>query len=171
MNPKIDQFEIGDFLFSRFTCGIILDRAALWAPQDYIVHVLTGKKTWHTSDGPFTAHRGETLFFRKGGAIVEQHLETDFCLLLFFLPEDLIRATVREIADSLGALPTSAAPLPSAVRIINDTTLSAFFDSMHTYFAGAQPPSEPLLRLKLKELVLSVLTSGQNTRMQHVNSI
>lgn len=161
-NPKINQFEIGNFLFSRFTCGIIQDRASLWAPQDYLVHVLTGKKTWHTPDGPFVARRGETLFFKKGAAIVEQHLEMDFCLLMFFIPDNLIRSTVREIAASLEAAPFDGPALPSAVRIINDTALSAFFDSMSTYFAGQEPPSEPLLRLKLKELVLSILTSGQN---------
>lgn len=161
-NPKIDQFEIGDFLFSRFTCGLIEQRAALWAPQDYIVHVLTGKKTWHTTDGPFTAHRGETLFFKKGGAIVEQHLETDFCLLMFFIPEELIRTTVREIASSLGPTWSSPAALPAASRIVNDTALSAFFDSMHSYFGGTEAPSEPLLRVKLKELAVSILTSGKN---------
>jgi len=161
-NPKINQFEIGDFLFSRFTCGIIQDRASLWAPQDYIVHVLTGKKTWHTADGVFTARRGETLFFKKGAAIVEQHLEMDFCLLMFFIPDDLIRSTVREIAGSLEANTADSPALPSAVRIVNDTALSAFFDSMSTYFAGQEPPSEPLLRVKLKELAISILTSGQN---------
>jgi len=44
----------------------------------------------------------------------------------------------------------------------NDVTLSAFLQSMRTYFSGKEKPSEPLLRLKLKELIVSVLTSGKN---------
>jgi AraC-like DNA-binding protein len=37
------------------------------------------------------------------------------------------------------------------------------FQSMRTYLVGTEKPPEPLVRLKLKELVMSVLTSGTNT--------
>jgi transcriptional regulator GlxA family with amidase domain len=33
---------------------------------------------------------------------------------------------------------------------------------MRTYFSGKEKPSEALVRLKLKELIISVLTSGKN---------
>ena len=161
-NPKINRLEIGDFLFAEFTCGIADEKAALWAHQDYLVHVLTGKKTWHTTEGIFAADPGDSVFFKKGAAIVEQHLEVEFCLLMFFIPDDLVRGTVREIAGSLGTAHSSGAPIQSAVRVVNDTALSAFFESMRTYFAGKERPSEPLLRLKLKELVISILSSGRN---------
>ena len=161
-NPRINRLEIGDFLFAEFTCGIADEKAALWAHQDYLVHVLTGKKTWHTAEGVFAANPGDSVFFKKGAAIVEQHLEIDFCLLMFFIPDDLARGTAREIAGSLSPARSSGAPIQSAVRVVNDTALSAFFESMRTYFAGKEKPSEPLLRLKLKELVISILTSGRN---------
>jgi len=48
------------------------------------------------------------------------------------------------------------------VRVENDVALSAFFLSMRTYFSGREKPSEPLLRLKVKELIVSILTSGRN---------
>jgi AraC-like DNA-binding protein len=86
----------------------------------------------------------------------------DFCLLMFFIPDQLIRSTVREIAGSLGAAPAGVTPIKSAVRVENDVALSAFFQSMRTYFSGKEKPSEPLLRLKLKELIVSILTSGRN---------
>ena len=161
-NPRINRLEIGDFLFAEFTCGIADEKAALWAHQDYLIHVLTGKKTWHTTEGVFEANPGDTVFFTKGAAIVEQHLEVDFCLLMFFIPDDLVRSAVREIAGSLGPARVSAAAIQSAARVVNDTALSGFFASMRTYFAGKDMPSEPLLRLKLKELVISILTSGRN---------
>jgi AraC family transcriptional regulator, exoenzyme S synthesis regulatory protein ExsA len=161
-NPQINRLEIGEFIFAEFTCGIADERAALWTHQDYLVHVLTGKKTWHTTEGVFAANPGDTVFFKKGAAIVEQHLEVDFCLLMFFIPDDLVRAAVRELASSLGPTRASAASIQSAARVVNDTALSGFFASMRTYFAGKEAPSEPLLRLKLKELVISILTSGRN---------
>ncbi|HEY0551415.1 MAG TPA: AraC family transcriptional regulator, partial [Verrucomicrobiae bacterium] len=42
---------------------------------------------------------------------------------------------------------------------------SAFFQSMRVYFSGKEKPSEPLIRLKLKELILSVMTSGRNAAL------
>ena len=160
-NPSVNRLEIGEFLFAEYTCGIGDERIGLWAHTDYLVNVLTGKKTWNTSDGVWEAKRGDTLFFKKGAVIVNQHFEVEFCLLTFFVPDHLIRATVREIAGSLGKVPP-VAPIKSAAWVENDVTLSAFLQSMRTYFSGKEKPSELLLRLKLKELILSILTGGRN---------
>ncbi len=161
-NPSVNQLEIGDFLFAEYTCGIGDERIGVWAHTDYLVNVATGRKTWQTADGIWAAKRGESLFFRKGAAIIKQHFEVEFCLLTFFVPDHLIRSTVREIASSLAALPASVAPIKSAAWVENDVTLTAFFQSMRAYLSGKEKPSEPLLRLKLKELIVSILTSGKN---------
>ena len=161
-NPSINRLEIGDFLFAQYTCGLGDEKVGIWAHTDYLVYVVTGKKTWRTSDGVWEADPGETLFFKKGAAIINQHFEVDFCLLMFFIPDQLIRSTVREIAGSLPATASSIAPIKSTARVENDITLSAFLQSMRTYFSGTEMPSEPLLRLKLKELIVSLLTSGRN---------
>src|SRR5262249_58738149 len=47
----------------------------------------------------------------------------------------------------------------------NDVALTARVQSMRTYLAARQKPPEPLVRLKLKELVISVLTSGTNSEL------
>jgi AraC family transcriptional regulator, exoenzyme S synthesis regulatory protein ExsA len=161
-NPAFNKLEIGDLLFAEYTCPVGAEKLAHWAHSDYLVHVISGKKTWHTTDGVWEANAGETLFFKKGASIIEQFFEVDFCLLMFFIPDNLIRATVRELAGSLGAFPARLAPMKSAARVENDTALSAFFQSMRTYFSGREKPSEPLLRLKLKELIVGILTSGRN---------
>ena len=44
----------------------------------------------------------------------------------------------------------------------NDVALTAFFQCMRAYFSGCEKPSEPLLRLKLKELIVSLLTGRGN---------
>lgn len=162
-NPGYTKFEIGDLLFARYSCGIGDERVGLWAQSDYLVHVITGKKTWHTHEKAWEATPGETLFFKKGAAIINQHFEVDFCLLTFFIPDPFIRETVRELAPSLGPSPAPGVALAeSAARVENDLALSAFLQSMQLYFSGTEKPSEPLLRLKLKELIVSILTSGKN---------
>jgi AraC-like DNA-binding protein len=161
-NPSVNKLEIGDFLFAEYTCSVGDERIGIWAPSDYLVNVTTGKKTWNTSDGIWTADSGETLFFKKGAATLNQHFEVAFCLQMFFIPDDLVKVIVREIAGSLGPTPSQLEPIKCAVRVENDVALTAFFQSMRTYFSGKEKPSEPLLRLKLKELIVSILTSGRN---------
>jgi AraC-like DNA-binding protein len=108
------------------------------------------------------ADRAKAVAVRVGAAIVEQHFEVNFCLLMFLIPDDFVRSTVREIAGSLVAAQAGLATIKSAVRVENDVALSAFFQSMRTYFSGKEKPSEPLVRLKVKELIVSILTSGRN---------
>jgi AraC family transcriptional regulator, exoenzyme S synthesis regulatory protein ExsA len=162
-NPSNNRLEIGDFLFAEYTCGIGAEKLGAWSHTDYLVHVVTGRKTWHLPDGIWKANPGETIFFKKGATIIEQHFEVDFCLLMFFIPDHLIRSTVREMAAGLSARSSRTAVIKSASRVENDVGLSAFFQSMRTYFSGREKPSEPLLRLKLKELIVGILTSGRNT--------
>lgn len=162
LNPSMNKLEIGDFLFAEYTCGIGDEKIGIWAQSDYLVNVVTGKKTWHTSDGVWEAKRGESLFFKKGAAVVNQHFEVEFCLLMFFIPDDLIRSTVREFAGTVRSIRSQATPILSAARVENDVALSAFFQSVRTYFSGQEKPSEAVLRLKAKELIVSILTSGRN---------
>lgn len=165
VHPSMRKLEIGDFLFAEYTCGVGAERLALWSPTDYLVNVVTGKKTWEAIDGMWTAMPGESVFFKKGAAIINQHFEVDFCLLMFFVPDTLVRATVREVAGSLAPFVEVAEPIKSAVRVNNDVALSAFFLSMRSYFSANEKPSEALLQLKLKELIVSILTSDSNPEL------
>jgi len=164
-NPSYNKLEIGDFLFAEYTCGAKEEKLGIWTDTDYLLHVVTGAKTWHMPDGVWKANPGETLFVKKGANIVEQHFEKDVCLLTFFIPDTLVRSTVRELANNLIPRVPTIEPIKTAARVEHDVGLSAFFQSMRTYFAGQEKPSEALLRLKLQELILSILTSGRNSAL------
>jgi AraC family transcriptional regulator, exoenzyme S synthesis regulatory protein ExsA len=162
-NPAYSKLEIGDMLFAEYTCGVTERKLPNWTETDYLVHVVTGKKTWHTPDGVWEACPGETLFFKKGATVVEQHFEEEVCLLMLFMPDALMRSTVREVNEALKLEGTGGAPIKAALRVQNDVTLAAFFQSMRTYLAGAEKPPEPIVRLKFKELAIGILTSGTNS--------
>ncbi len=164
-NPGYSKLVIGDFLFAEYTCGVSDKLLPNWTDKDYFCHIVTGRKTWHTPDGVWTATPGETLFFKKGATVVEQHFEVDVCLLMVFIPDALMRGTVREVIGALSLPAVDGAPIKAGLRVENDVALAALFQSMRTYLAGTEKPPEPLLRLKLKELVLSVLTSGTNSEL------
>lgn len=164
-NPSYSRLEIGGILFAEYTCGLTDKLLPNWTETDYLVHVVTGKKTWHTSDGVWQAKPGDTLFFKKGATIVEQHFEEDVCLLMLFIPDTLLRAAVREVSDGSGPKAGESGPVKAAWRVENNVALAALFQSMRTYLAGEEKPPEPLVRLKFKELVVSVLTSGGNAEL------
>lgn len=163
-NSSYRKLEIGGLLFAEYTCGVSAKKLPNWTETDYLVHVVTGKKTWHTSDGVWKASPGDTLFFKKGATIVEQHFEEDVCLLMLFMPDSLMRSAVREVTGSL-SLKAAGKSIRTALRVENDMALAALLQSMRTYLAGKEQPPEPLVRLKLKELVISVLTSGMNSEL------
>lgn len=165
-NPIYNKLEIGSFLFAEYTCGVTAKKLPNWTETDYLVHVVTGKKTWHTSDGVWLANPGDTLFFKKGATIVEQHFGEDVCLLLVFIPDALLRSAVREVISTLSVKASNNASIRTvALRVENDVALWALFQSMRTYLSGKEKPPEPLVRLKLKELVISILTSGINPEL------
>jgi hypothetical protein len=60
-----NKFVVGELLFVEYKCPIEQEAAGVWTSMDYFVHVLSGKKTWRTTDGTWTAEKGQTLFFKK----------------------------------------------------------------------------------------------------------
>jgi AraC-like DNA-binding protein len=156
-----NRFEIGKLLFVEYTCPIRDDYACVWTQTDYLVHVLSGKKTWHTPEGTWEGVKGDTLYVKKGASFVKQYFDDDFCLMLFFISDDFIKEIVRE---NSGQIKHSAASEKSQdiLRVKNDVAISAFFQSMLTYFTATDRPSEALLKLKLKELIVSILFSQDN---------
>jgi len=167
-----NKFEIGGLLFAEYKCPLEEKFVGIWTHTDYLVHVVSGKKTWHTTDGSFTAEAGQSLYFKKGAAIVEQFFNEEFCLLLFFVPDEFIRSVVKEYAGEPEKTFEKTALNESTIRVNSDIALEVFFQSMMTYFSGMERPSEALLRLKLKELILGILVSKQNPKLSaYFNSI
>ena len=164
-NPTYSKLEIDGLLFAEYTCGVTAKKLPNWTQADYLVHVITGRKTWHTPDGVWTARPGETLFFKKGATIVEQHFEKEMCLLMLFIPDALVRGAVREVSHALGLAAAEAAPIKTALRVNNDVALSGFFQSMRAYLAGREKPPAPLVKLKLRELVMSILAGEANAEL------
>jgi AraC family transcriptional regulator, exoenzyme S synthesis regulatory protein ExsA len=160
-----NKFVVGELLFVEYKCPIEQEAAGVWTPMDYFVHVLSGRKTWRTTDGTWTAEKGQTLFFKKGAAIVYQDFRDDFCIMVFFVSDNFIRDVVRELAGQLSS-PNLGDPLgKGAIAVKGDVTLAAYFQSMLAYFTGTAKPAETLLTLKLKELIVSILLGGNNPEL------
>jgi AraC-like DNA-binding protein len=162
-----NKFEIEGLLFAEYKCPLEEKFVDVWSHIDYLVYVVTGKKTWHTTQGSFLAEAGQSIYFKKGAAIVEQFFNEEFCLLVFFVPDNFIRRVVEEYALEFAK---SKAGIPAnevVFRVNNDVGLNTFYQSILSYFSGKEQPSEALLKLKLKELILSILVSRSNLTLSN----
>jgi AraC-like DNA-binding protein len=163
-NLHFNKFAVGELLFVEYKCPIEQEAAGVWTPMDYFIHVLSGRKTWRTTDGTWTAEKGQTLFFKKGAAVVYQDFKDDFCVLVFFVSDNFIRDVVREVSGQLNRRDGDALH-KAAIEVNGDVTLEAYFQSMLAYFTGTAKPAETLLTLKLKELIVSILLGGNNPEL------
>ena len=161
-NPTAKRFEIGEMLFAQFTCPTQEEPVGIWSQTDHLVHVVSAHSTWKTSMGTWSVEAGETVFFRKGVFVLPPHFEENPCILIFFIPDAFVRETVRELAADLQPVSPPPDAREPVIRVNNDMALSAFFHSMLVYFAGDEEPPEALLKLKLKELLTSILVSPGN---------
>jgi AraC-like DNA-binding protein len=164
-NLHFNKFSVGELLFVEYKCPIEEDVAGVWTPMDYFVHVVSGKKTWRTTQGSWTLERGQTLFFKKGVAIVHQDFKEDFCLLVFFVSDNFTRDVVREVSGQLSSQRDHNPLHKGAIMVNGDMTLVAYFQSMLAYFTGTDKPADSLLTLKLKELIVSILLGGNNPEL------
>jgi AraC family transcriptional regulator, exoenzyme S synthesis regulatory protein ExsA len=80
-------------------------------------------------------------------------------------PDEFVRATVREIATDLPVLPSPAEPRETAIRVQHDAGMAAFLQAMTVLFSAPGTPPELLLKLKLKELIASIVVSPTNARL------
>jgi AraC family transcriptional regulator, exoenzyme S synthesis regulatory protein ExsA len=166
-NPIAKRFEIGELLFAQFSCPAV-EPVGIWTQTDYLIHLLSGTMAWKDFTGAWSAEAGQTVYFKKGVKIVPEHSGDDICLQLFFIPDAFVRETVMELAADLppvppvppGLEPTDARGM--TIRVNNDIALSAFFHAMTIYFAADEKPPEALLKLKLKELLTSILVGQSN---------
>ena len=161
-NLSYNKFEVGDLLFVEYTCPLEGEWDTVWSHSDYIVHVLSGKKTWKTMEGSWTVTAGQSLYIKKGASFVHQYFDRDFCLLGFFVSDDLIRETISELLINRSIPHLEESVQFTSTYVEHDDAISVFFQSILPYFTTKFKPGDPILKLKFKELIIQIVSSGKN---------
>jgi AraC-like DNA-binding protein len=158
------QFNCGKSLITAFNCPmearLMKARFAdLWTQYNYLFYVIDGQKIWHTAKGSYDIRRDSCVFVRKGGFILEQFMDTGFCVILFFIPDDFICETLHTRSKPLEKYEQAFEPV---MLLESSKTLKSFFLSMSSYFAETQDPDPSLMELKFKELILNIADNAVN---------
>jgi AraC-like DNA-binding protein len=156
------QLSFGESLIAEFNCPLENRLQDAWSHHNYIVYVVEGRKIWHTAHGSYDLRKGSCVFVRKGAAIVEQFLDSVFCLVFVFLPDDFIRDVLKTKSTPISSKQRKYDPV---IPLGKDKTLEAFFHSMRSYFDSVKQIDQSLIELKFKELVLTIADNPANTEL------
>ena len=170
-NLHFNKFAVGELLFVEYKCPIEQEAAGVWTPMDYFVHVLSGRKTWRTTEGTWTLEKGQTLFFKKGAAVLYQDFKDDFCVLVFFVSDDFIRDVVREVCGQLSGEHGGDALHKTAIIVNGDVTLAGYFQSMLAYFTGDGKTGGNIVNAQTQGIDREHIVGTQQSRARGLFSI
>lgn len=121
-----------------------------------------GRKIWHTPQGSYDLQPGSCVFVRRGAAIIEQFLETEFCFYLFFVSDAFICEVLKTKSS---ALHRSEKKYDPVIPIESSDAVHSFFKSMLPYFNAPEAPDQSLLQLKFRELILTLADNKTNEEL------
>ena len=156
------QLNCKDLLFVHYKCPMEEKTQDLWSHQNYIQYILNGKKAFHTPMRSWLMKAGDAFFVKKGATIVEKFFEDPLCIMTFFIPDSYLHSFIRE-SNSLKASSPLAKPKDELLIPLRvNTIMTAYFDSLIPYFFSDTKPTEDLLELKFRELLLNILNNPEN---------
>jgi len=158
-NLSFNRFEFRDTVCLEYNCPLDAEQIGIFSRNDYVVHVLSGKKTYKTLNGQWTLEPGQTLYLKKGAEIIHQYFDDEYCMLGFFLSDELIRDTFEEVKSQVEMNCSENPQQFSAVRVQTTKFLEGYFHSMLNYFRGENRPGDAIMVLKLKELLITLMKS------------
>ena len=160
-----NKFELENLICVEYTCPLEEEWMGVASQTDYLVHVLSGQKTWRSMDGDWTMKAGQTLYVKKGVTLINQFFDEEFCMLAFFIHDDFIKESMLELSQKLSNKWDPPYDHFSATGIETNDYLLGFFHSMLSYFRGRQKPDDSILKLKLKELLANLVLSDDNQQL------
>ncbi|WP_258104546.1 AraC family transcriptional regulator [Marinoscillum sp. MHG1-6] len=159
-NLSFNRFQYRDTVCLEYTCPIDAEHIGIFSKNDYVVHVLSGKKTYRTIDGEWTLTPGQTLYLKKGAEVIHQYFDDEYCMLGFFLSDDLIRETYNEVRGQTSLKQENSQSDFRGLEINSSNYLEGYFHSMLSYFRGENRPPDHILVLKLKELLINLMNGN-----------
>jgi AraC-like DNA-binding protein len=165
-HPELfQQFCCKEILFLNLECPPEFGRGENWGTHNTLLHVLSGIKKISTREQSFELEPGSTLFVKKGGLIVQRLQPGPICLLLFFVPDDFLKKFIRENTSANPASLNYALSSDRLLPVFTNPVMSAFYQSVVSYFSNDTKPPENLLELKFKELLLNIITEENNREL------
>ena len=153
-NASFAKLSFDELLFAEYTCPIKEKKLPIWADANYVAYVLSGKKIWSEGGVSYELKEGDAIFVSKGAHYIEQIMDKEFCLLIFFLPDEFLEEIILNTKYSKQK---DFKEIQKLIQVDVNEPLQIYFHSMASIIAQKQNPSKELLSLKFKELILQLI--------------
>ena len=166
--PQIfTQLACKDLLFVHYKCPLDQRIAGKWSQHNYIMYIISGKKAYHTPDRSWLLTAGTAVFVKKGAVIIEKFFDEPLCIMTFFVPDSYLNLFMRQHHSIVKTNYSKEADNYQVIPLEVTEMMRAYFDSMVPYFNAEKKPSEDLLELKFRELLLNILTNPANSDLNY----
>lgn len=154
--------EVDELLLVQYECFINEHRSDIWSHTNYFSFVEGGRKKWKTASSEYLVKSGDILFVKKGAHTVYQYFEDPFFVLFVFVPDDFIVQTLHEFKDYVPMAVSRDLPARDLYQVETSKVLNSFRDSLLAFFEKEAIVSKAIIKLKIKELIITLLTQPGN---------
>jgi hypothetical protein len=162
-HPEIfKQLSVKDMLFVHYKCPQYDQYVKLYTHYNAIAFTIKGKKTLHHRENFFTLTDEKAVFIRRTAFKQEMYDHADWEVLTFYFTDDFLRQTFNQYRQDLPVSSATSPPADMLIPVYINETSRAFIYSIIPYFNQPLPPSESLLELKFKEMLLNLLSDPGN---------
>lgn len=170
-HPNFNKLVGNDFLFVEYKCPLNIEEYQLWVESHLITYVISGKKDWITSNKTYALSPGDSLFVRKGVYTTRQYLESDYCVMLFFINDKFIKRFITE-NPSLKRQLNHKIEHNQIFDITTNDVFRIIIESIFHYLKQGEEIPKELVEIKFKELLFNiVLNSNNNEILSFFNSL
>jgi len=159
------QLSVRDLLFVHYRCPQKEKLVQLCNHYNIINFSLEGERIFHQGGKSWKITTQTSYFQRKTVYIQELSDEEGWEVLVFNIPDDFLIQFANEFMDNLSIEKLPELTTDMFIKIELDEVTRTSFYSMLPYFTQKIPPSEKLLELKFKELLLNILSNPSNKQL------
>lgn len=155
------QFSVKDSLIVHYKCPQSEVLVKLFNHYNAIYFTLSGKKAFHSGGKTWFLSDEDSLLVRKGAYTQELFKDLDWEVLAFHFSDDFLKSIFQDFKKNVQVL---SIPEPSKDAILSislNPSIKASFYALLSFFNN-KSYSEYLLDVKIRELVINILTEPRN---------
>jgi AraC-like DNA-binding protein len=159
------QLSVRDLLFVYFRCPQVARFQQLYNHYNQFTFSLKGERILHQGEKSWKV-TPQTSYFQRKTAYVQEVLDSKgWEVLVFHIPDEFLIQFANEFLDNLSVERLPELTTDMFIKIDVSEITRTYFYSMLPYFTQQIPPSEKLLELKFKELLLNILSNPSNIQL------
>jgi len=171
--PYVDGLFLksGEISFARYKHETAAHKKTVFIHENSLVYVLEGHKKLHTPSATLTAEKGKLLLIKRGVYVMSEFIQEglDYQALVIYFSDDFIRQFCLKHISQIANEESDALP---HLILSSNALLDSFKDQYLSYFRHQFENLESILRLKLDELFLLLLSGKESQEVRSwLNSI